>query len=39
MHLACIKGDLEIFKLLVDSCSLANEQVDVYNMTPLEYGT
>ena len=37
MHLVCISGELEIFRLLLGSCYAAIEGVDVHKKTPLDY--
>ena len=37
MHLACILGNLDIFKLLLGACYCANEGVDINKKTPLDY--
>ena len=37
MHHACIKGFLDIFKLLIAACYQANECIDIFKRTPLDY--
>lgn len=37
LHLVCIRGNLEMFKLLLDACYQANEGIDSQGRTPLEY--
>ena len=37
LHIACIKGHTEIFKMLFDACYQAKESVDRFNKTPLDY--
>ena len=37
LHLVCISGNLEIFKILLNACYCANEGIDVEGKTPLEY--
>ena len=37
LHLCCIQGNLEIFKLLLGACYSANEGVDLKSKTPLDY--
>ena len=37
LHIACIRGHTEIFKMLFDACYQAKESVDKDNKTPLDY--
>lgn len=37
MHLVCISGNLEIFKVVLGACYSANEGVDIHKKTPLDY--
>ena len=37
LHLVCINGNLELFKILLDACYQAIQGVDFDQMTPLDY--
>ena len=37
LHLVCIAGNLEIFRILLGACYGANEGVDAHGKTPLDY--
>ncbi len=37
VHLACIKGNAELFKELINACYQSKESIDKYKKTPLDY--
>ena len=37
VHLACIKGNVELFKELINACYQAKESIDKHRKTPLDY--
>ena len=36
LHLACLRGDLDIYKILVGACPAANNELDIDGKTPLD---
>lgn len=37
VHLACIRGNTELFKELINACYQAKESIDRFKKTPLDY--